>query len=183
LDGLVSGICAIGSVIIFAVSLQWDSALSATSVLALIFAGACAGFLVFNSHPAKIFLGEGGSTFCGLMLGILAIISGSKIATALLIMGIPILDIIWVVARRLIQGKSVASADLKHLHYRLMDVGLSHRQTVIFLYLITTLFGAISIFSTSLGKVIALLVLLLVMVILGFSLVYIYNNKKHVRSH
>jgi len=84
LDGLVAGVGTIGAVILFFVSLFWDVPLSGTSVLALILTGSLLGFLVFNWHPAKIFLGES-SLFVGFMLGILAIISGGKIATALII--------------------------------------------------------------------------------------------------
>jgi len=178
LDGLVVGITTIGAIIIFMVSLYWDISLSGTSVLAMILAGSCLGFLIFNWHPAKIFLGEGGSVFCGFMLGILAIISGSKIATALLIMGIPILDILWVIIRRIWQGRSPTQADSKHLHFRLLDIGLTHRQAVIFLYLATAAFGLTSLFLPSQGKVIALGILTLFMIILAISLVLIYKFKQ-----
>ena len=167
LDGLVTGVTTIGAFIIFAVSLFWDVPSSGTSVLALILAGASLGFLIFNWHPAKIFLGEGGSVFCGFMLGTLAIISGSKIATALLILGIPILDVFWVIANRIWQGKSIAKGDNKHLHFRLLDIGLSHRQTVIFLYFLTAAFGVTSLFLHSKGKIIALGILAAVMIILA----------------
>ncbi len=179
LDGLVSGITAIGALIIFIVSLHWDVPSSGTSILALILAGSCFGFLIFNWHPAKIFLGEGGSVFCGFMLGILAIISGSKIATALLILGIPILDVIWVIASRVIKGQSPLKGDKRHLHFRLLDIGLSHRQTVVFLYSATVAFGISSLFLHSKGKIIALIILALVMLLLIFSLLIIYKFKKN----
>ncbi|MFA6215236.1 MAG: MraY family glycosyltransferase [Patescibacteria group bacterium] len=177
LDGLAAGVTAIGSLIIFIVSLSWDVAGSGTSVLALILAGSCLGFLAFNWHPAKIFLGEGGSVFCGFMLGILAIISGSKIATALLIMGIPILDVIWVIGRRIWQGSSPTKPDAKHLHFRLLDIGLTQRQAVVFLYFLTTAFGITSLFLQSKGKVIALLLLTLFMIALAIGLVLVYRFK------
>lgn len=178
LDGLVSGVTTIGAFIIFAVSLAWDSPLSGTSILALTLAGASFGFLIFNWHPAKIFLGEGGSVFCGFMLGVLSIISGSKIATTLLIMGIPILDVVWVIIRRVISGSSLAHGDSKHLHFRLLDIGLSHRQTVLFLYVTTGAFGLTSIFLHSKGKVISLGILLIFMVILAASLVTMYKKNE-----
>lgn len=179
LDGLLAGVTVIGSIIIFIVSLFWDVPLSGTSILALILAGSALGFLIFNWHPAKIFMGEGGSLFCGFMLGVLAIISGSKIATALLIMGIPILDVLWVIIRRIWQGKSVTQADRKHLHFRLLDLGLSHRQTVIFLYFLTAVFGISSLFLHSAGKIIALGILLIFMIILVASLVLFYKTKQN----
>lgn len=177
LDGLVAGVTTIGSLIIFIVSLAWDVPLSGTSVMALILAGSSLGFLIFNFHPAKIFLGEGGSVFCGFMLGVLAIISGSKIATALLIMGIPILDVIWVIIKRIWKGRSPVKGDNQHLHFRLLDIGLSHRQAVLFLYFITGFFGLSSIFLSSSGKVIALIFLIIFMVILAGSLFTIYKIK------
>lgn len=182
LDGLVSGVTVIGAIIIFIVSLFWDIPLSGTSVLAIILAGAALGFLPFNWQPAKIFLGEGGSVFCGFMLGVLAIISGSKVATALLIMGIPILDVLWVIVRRIWQGKSPALADRKHLHFRLLDIGLTHRQAVTFLLCLTTAFGITALFLHTKGKIIALGILTLIMIILAVSLVGIYRIKKNQES-
>jgi len=179
LDGLTSGITAIGAIIIYVVSLYWDVQGSATSYLTLALAGSCLGFLIFNWHPAKIFLGEGGSVFCGFALGVLSIISGSKVATALLIMGIPILDVAWVIVRRVWQGSSPTVADRKHLHFRLFDAGLSHRQVVLVLYLVTATFGAASLFLSSGGKVMALAMLVIVMVILVTTVLLVYQKKQH----
>jgi len=75
-------------------------------LLSITLVGALLGYLVYAWHPAKIFFGEGGSLFCGFMLAVLAILAGSKVATALLILGIPILDVIWVIVRRVMQKKS-----------------------------------------------------------------------------
>jgi len=97
MDGLATGIAGIAGIIIFALSLSPDVNQTTTAFLALIFAGASFGFLRFNWHPAKMFLGEGGSTFIGFMIGALAVISGAKIATALLVLGIPVLDAAWVI--------------------------------------------------------------------------------------
>jgi len=178
LDGLVAGVSVIGSIILFLVSLFWDVPLSGTSILALILAGATLGFLVWNFHPAKIFLGEGGSLFLGFMLGILAIISGAKIATALLIMGIPILDVIWVIIRRVFkEKKSAFKGDRKHLHFRLLDAGLNQRQAVLFLYLLTLIFGSASLFQQTGGKLITLGVLVLVMLLLALWLVLRYKKR------
>jgi UDP-GlcNAc:undecaprenyl-phosphate/decaprenyl-phosphate GlcNAc-1-phosphate transferase len=181
LDGLVSGIGAIGAIILFVVSLFWDVAESGTSVLALILAGSCLGFLVYNWHPAKIFLGESGSVFIGFMLGVLSIISGAKIATALLIMGIPILDVAWVITRRVIkERKSPFSGDAKHLHFRLLHVGFSHRGAVIFLYFLTIIFGTSSLFLQSTDKLIALVGVIIIMIILAVSLVVAYKKKQNI---
>ncbi len=174
LDGLVSGLSAIGALLImlFSTMTQWwqpDIAL-----LSAILAGALSGFLIFNWHPAKIFLGEGGSLFCGLMLGLLAIIAGGKIAVALLVMGLPILDVVWVIARRLIWEKRspFRTADRKHLHFRLFDLGLSQRQTVGLFYAVALLFGSTALFLQSRGKIIALAILAVLMVLLAGFLVW-----------
>lgn len=177
LDGLVSGITTIGALIIFFLSLNKEVAQPETALLAVILAGAYAGFLFFNWHPAKIFLGESGSLFAGFMLGILAIISGGKIATALLIMGLPILDVIWVIVRRVFfEKRSPQSPDKKHLHFRLLDMGLSHRTAVLFLYLLTAAFGIASLFLQTREKLWALLILILVMVVLAVILVWGYKK-------
>lgn len=179
LDGLVPGIGAIGAFVVFVLSLTSTVAQPETALVSIILAGALAGFLVFSFHPARIFLGEGGSTFVGFMLGVLAILSGAKIATALLIMGIPILDVIWVIVRRVLKEKrSPFWGDKKHLHFRLLDVGLSHRQSVLFLYLITAVFGITSLFLKTQGKLTALLVLLGVMLVIAIVLISIYRYKK-----
>jgi UDP-GlcNAc:undecaprenyl-phosphate GlcNAc-1-phosphate transferase len=177
LDGLVSGVSVIGMLIIFALSLQPYIYQPETATLALIGAAAFLGFLVWNWHPAKIFLGESGSLFAGFFLGVLSIISGAKIATALLILGVPILDVAWVIARRLfIEHRSPFAADRKHLHLRLLDAGLSHRSVVITLYVFTAVFGITGLFAESREKVIALGILLAVM--FGIS-VWLVRNHKH----
>ncbi len=177
LDGLVSGIGAIGATILFIVSLFWDVPMSGTSILCLILAGSLMGFLFYNFHPAQIFLGEGGATFVGFMLGVLSVISGGKLATALLIMGIPILDVIWIIFRRIFSGEHIYTADRKHLHFRLLDAGLSHRQAVLFLYLLTLSFGLLSLFLQSQYKVIAFGILAGVMIILAVFLGMKYKSK------
>jgi len=180
LDGLVSGITVIGSLAVYALSIRPPVLQADTANLALVLAGACAGFLIFNWHPAKIFLGEGGSLLAGFLLGSLAIISGGKIATALLIMGIPILDVAWVIIRRLfIEHRSPFKyADRKHLHFRLLDVGFSHRSAVLFLYFLTATFGATAVLLHGVQKLIALACLLVVMLALGAVLVMAGRNRR-----
>ncbi len=178
LDGLVAGITTIGAFVIFFLSLNRDVAQPETALLAIILAGSVLGFLFFNWHRAKIFLGEGGSLFCGFMLGVLAIISGAKIATALLIMGIPILDVIWVIVRRLFfQRKSPFFGDKKHLHFRLLDAGLSHRGSVLLLYFFTILFGISALLLSGKEKLYSLLILGLVMLIMAIILTVAYRRK------
>ena len=177
LDGLVSGISTIGAVMIFFVSLMAEVAQPGTAMLAIIFAGACAGFLVWNFNPAKIFLGEGGSLFTGFILGVLSIIAGGKIATTLLIMGLPILDAAAVIVWRLLSRKSLVTADQKHLHFRLLDAGLSQRQAVLSLYFVTLAFGSSTLFLKSSGKLFALVALGVLGILGTIVLLKKYRNR------
>jgi len=108
----------------------------------------------------------------GYLLGVLAIISGGKLAIALLVMGIPILDVMWTIVRRLLHGQNpFRFADRKHLHHRLLDLGLSARQTVLVFYGLALIFGFSGLFLQSQGKLLALaiLVLLMLVMVIGFS--------------
>jgi UDP-GlcNAc:undecaprenyl-phosphate GlcNAc-1-phosphate transferase len=171
-DGLVSGVSFIGSLVIFLFTLTTKYYQPDIALAAAVLAGSILGFLFYNFHPAKIFLGEGGSLFLGYALGVLAIISGGKIAIALLIMGIPILDLLWTVVRRLFCGKNpFRFADKKHLHHRLLDSGLSQVQTVLVFYILSLLFGLSGLFLESRGKFLALggLFLTMIVLVVGFS--------------
>lgn len=178
-DGLVTGVTAIGGIIIFLFTMTTKYYQPDIGLAALILAGACLGFLIFNWHPAKIFLGEGGSLLLGYILGVLAIISGGKIAIALLVMGIPIMDVVWTILRRTAQGKNpFAFADKMHLHHRFLAMGLTPRQTAIIYYFLAGGFGLSALFLQSAGKLFALgaLTLLMLLIVIGFT--YFSKQKK-----
>ncbi len=178
LDGLVSGMTAIGALVIFLFTMSARYYQPDIALAALILAAACLGFLFFNWHPAKIFLGEGGSLFLGYALGVLSIISGGKIAIALLVMGIPVLDVAWTIVRRLAAGKNpFRFADNKHLHFRLLNMGLGVKKSVLLFYAISIIFGLAALFLQSKGKALALAALLAIMisVVMFFS----YLDKKN----
>jgi UDP-GlcNAc:undecaprenyl-phosphate GlcNAc-1-phosphate transferase len=156
LDGLAVGVTAIGALIIAAVSLMKEVSQPDTAVIAFALSGACLGFLIFNWHPAKIFLGEGGSTLCGFMLGLLAIVSGGKIATALLVLGLPIFDAVLVIIGRLAHGKTPFAGDRTHLHFRLLDAGFTQRQTVLLYYFCAAFFGISTLMLRGWEKIVAL---------------------------
>lgn len=170
-DGLVSGISVIGGLVIFLFTLTTRYYQPDIALAAILLAGTAAGFLIFNWHPAKIFLGEGGSLLVGYILGVLAIISGSKIAIALLIMGIPMLDVAWTIVRRLMSKRNPFKfSDQRHLHHRLLSLGLSQRQTVLVFYTLSIVFGVSGLFLQSRGKVGALALLLAVMLLIVISI-------------
>jgi UDP-GlcNAc:undecaprenyl-phosphate GlcNAc-1-phosphate transferase len=178
MDGLVTGVSAIGGIVLFLLSLTPQVSQPQTALLSITFAGALLGFLILNFYPAKIFLGESGSTFAGFMLGVLAIVSGGKIATALLVMGIPLLDALWVILQRMFSRKSPFEGDRRHLHFRLLDIGFSEPQAVLFLYALSAFFGATALFLQSLGKLVALLILVVVMIVLVSSVFFAYKFKQ-----
>jgi UDP-GlcNAc:undecaprenyl-phosphate GlcNAc-1-phosphate transferase len=177
LDGLCSGIGLIGSLTFFCLSLTEKINQPITAGMAIILAGALVGYLFFAFYPASIFLGESGSTFIGLMLGVLSVILGAKIATALLVMGIPILDVAWAIIRRLYYKQSPFKADKSHLHHRLLDIGFSQKQAVLSLWTISAIFGAIALFLQSKGKLIALIILFVIMLLIALSTVILYKRQ------
>jgi len=179
LDGLVSGMTVINASIIALLSLFFFVNIP-TAILAVLVAGCFFGFLVWNFHPAKIFLGEAGSTLAGFLLGVLAIISGAKFATTLLILGIPILDGMWVIFRRMIlEWRSPFQGDKKHIHFRLLDAGLSQRKAVFLLYGIAAACGGLALFLQSSQKIYALASVGIGMIVLIFFL--IRKEKRSVR--
>jgi len=179
LDGLVSGMTAIGAMVIFLFTESHKYYQPDVGLAALVLAAASLGFLFFNWHPAKIFLGEGGSLFLGYALGVLAIISGGKIAIALLVMGLPILDVAWTILRRLAAGKNPFKfADRKHLHFRLVNMGLSVKKSVLFFYAISIIFGLAALFLQSRGKILALAALLVIMILVLVFFSYLDRKNK-----
>ena len=167
---------------LFGLSLSSQVQQPQTALLAITFAGSLLGFLILNFHPAKIFLGESGSTFAGFMLAVLAVVSGGKIATTLLVMGIPLLDMIWVIFQRLRRRQSPFSSDRKHLHYKLTQIGLSEPQAVLFLYALTGIFGASALFLQSRGKLIALIILIIVMLAIIAALYSAYRERGQTKN-
>ncbi len=181
-DGLVTGISGIGGFIIFLFTITTKYYQPDIALVSLAFAGACFGFLIFNWHPAKIFLGEGGSLLLGYILGVLSIISGGKIAIALLILGIPLMDVVWIIIRRILKGKNpFRSADKKHLHHRLLDLGFGQRKTVLIFYLFALTFGLSALFLQSIGKMFAVVFLIVLMLIIIISFTCLDRKRSNTK--
>ncbi len=179
-DGLVTGVTAIGGFVIFLFTTSTEYYQPDIAIASLILAACCLGFLVFNWSPAQIFLGEGGSLLLGYTLGVLAIISGGKIAIAFLILGLPILDLMWTIVRRLKQGQNpLKAADKKHLHHRLLDWGLSPAQTSLVFYIFALAFGGSALFLQTTGKIFAIFLLVVIMFLLVSGLHFL-NKQNHV---
>ncbi len=182
LDGLVAGIGLIAGLTLFALSLTDSVQQPITASLAIILVGALAGYLVYAFHPASIFLGEGGSTLIGFILGVLSVILGGKIATALLVMGIPILDVAWVILQRLWSRKSPFRGDRLHIHFKMIDLGFSQRQIALLLYALSAGFGFTAVFLQSMGKLVALGILFAIMGVMVLGVLYAYKRKQSIND-
>jgi UDP-N-acetylmuramyl pentapeptide phosphotransferase/UDP-N-acetylglucosamine-1-phosphate transferase len=141
MDGLASSICSISSITLFVVALAKNQVSSA--MLSIILTGVCIAYLQYNKPPAKIYMGDGGATFLGFMLGIISLDGAFKQTTMLsllipfLALGVPIFDNLFVIIKRFIDGKPIYKADRTQLHYRLLSKGLTPPQAVIFICLIS----------------------------------------------
>lgn len=148
-DGQMPGITLITAIILGLLSLQFytQGDLNQLNVakLAFVVAGTSLGFLIFNWHPARIIPGFSGSTILAFMLAVLAILSGAKIATAILVLGIPTADFIYTFSRRVLNGKSPVWPDRGHLHHRLLDLGWTPAQISLFYMLGSAILGAVAL--------------------------------------
>jgi UDP-GlcNAc:undecaprenyl-phosphate/decaprenyl-phosphate GlcNAc-1-phosphate transferase len=164
LDGLAAGSALFSTMVFFVVALVNHSWLC--SLVSVTLAGAILGFLRFNFNPATIFLGDSGSLFIGFMLSALALAGAQKaptfvaVAIPVVSFGLPILETSLSIVRRLISGRPIFTADREHIHHKLLQLGLSHRQVVIVLYAVSALFAMLSLFllwptGSTLGLVLA----------------------------
>ena len=145
LDGLSSGIALIAAVTLGVINLTATPVQAYVAMFCFVLAGALAGFLRWNFHPASIFAGTSGIMLVGYVLAVLSILGSAKIAVAALVLGVPIMDTFWIVIRRVASGRSPFAADRNHIHHRLLDLGLSHRGTVLLIYLVCVLLAVLSL--------------------------------------
>jgi len=157
LDGLSSGVVIIAAVTLGLISLSTQVRQPLIAVLCFVLAGALFGFLRWNFHPAKIFIGTSGVMFVGYTLAVLSILGTAKVAVALLVLGVPIIDTFWIIVRRLLQRRSPFSPDRQHIHHRLLDLGLSHRQTVLLIYGVCTALAVLALILTGASQLYAFL--------------------------
>ena len=165
LDGLSSGIALIAAVTLGLISMTTQVAQPFVGVLCFALAGSLLGFLRWNFHPASIFIGTSGVMFVGYTLALLAIMGSAKVAVALLVLGVPIIDTFWIIVRRLATGRSPFTPDRGHIHHRLLDLGLSHGQTVLVIYAVCIALAVLTFVLSGTGQVYAFLGLAL-----GFGL-------------
>jgi len=167
-DGVCGGVAFITLVTILLLSLKPEVYQPPIAIIAVIGVGVTLGFLVFNMYPARILAGTAGSMFLGFLIAVLAIIAGTKIATALLVLSLPVVDAIFVVWQRLRDGVSITSPDKRHLHYKLMELGWSERRIAWFFFGITSVIAVIALQTRALGKVTVLLLTVSLILLLLF---------------
>lgn len=165
LDGLAATVSAVAAASMFVatgpVLQQWS-----LSYLPLILLAAILGFLPFNIHPARIFMGDSGAMFLGFTLAVLSVIGGAKVAAALLVLGIPLLDGVYMIVYRIYRGRSPLSSDRGHLHHRLYDIGLSQGQIVMVYLVLCSVFGVIG--ALPLPRILKLIgIVVMALVLLG----------------
>lgn len=170
LDGLAAGVSAIMSISLVFISIRVGE--YSIAILGIALMGSCFGFLPFNFNPAKIFMGDTGSTFLGFMLATLSIQGVFKsyavisFAVPLLILGLPLFDALFAMIRRILRGQSPMTADRGHLHHRLVDMGFSQKQTVFILYAISGVLGITAVLLAESGVLRALLLVICVLILL-----------------
>ncbi len=172
LDGLAAGVVIIACALLFANSaFVLQPPQTSVSLLPLALMGACAGFLLFNFQPARVIMG-GSAYLLGYLLGTLSIIGGAKMATILLVMGLPLMDLTWQALNRLRQGRNPLYGDRGHLHYRLLDSGrFSGRQIVLSYYAFAVVFGSLTLLIESRFYKFLALSLMAGLIVFGFWLV------------
>ena len=148
MDGLAAGVAFIASMIFFVITAFQGQVFTAT--ILLVFAGSIFGFLRYNMHPAKIFMGDAGSMFIGYILAVLTVVSSYytkssptlfPVIMPVLILGVPIFDTIYVLAVRIKSKKDLLQGDMNHFSHRLVNLGMTQKQAVLFIYLITFCVG------------------------------------------
>jgi len=187
LDGLACGVSTISSMTMLVIALLVSEPDVAIMMAAL--AGACIGFLPYNLNPAKIFMGDTGATFLGFILATVSVQGLFKVYTIIsfivpfLMLGLPIFDTCFAVVRRIAKGQSPMRPDRSHVHHRLIDMGLSQKQTVGILYVISTILGLSAVVLTTSGATKAFMMLLSLAVAAGVAWhIYKTNNAEHRKN-
>ena len=182
-DGLAAGVVAIVAATLLLAAInrgQTDIIILAGALI-----GACVGFLFFNWHPARVFMGDSGSNFLGFTLAALSVLSVAKgavlvaLVVPILALAIPIFDTGWAILRRRMRGRSIATPDTEHLHHRLLDFGLSPRETALVFYFGTAIFAALGLAIYGHRKVLLGAILLM---LLGIGIILVRRFRRTSRG-
>lgn len=189
LDGLAAGVSTIASVTILMVALQQN--FWTVAILTAALAGSAMGFLQHNFNPAKIFMGDTGSMFLGYMLAGVSILGTVKSAATIALivpivaLGLPIMDTAFAIIRRYMSGRPIFKPDKGHLHHRLLEMGLSQKQAVLLMYVISGCLGLSAIALTEVNHAFGMVIIvaLLCVAFLGAKKVGVLKASKSVESH
>ena len=188
LDGLACGVSTISSMTLLVIAMSVGEVPIALMVAAL--CGGCLGFLPYNLNPAKIFMGDTGSTFLGFVLAVISVQGLFKLYTIIsfvvpfLMLGLPIFDTCFAFIRRIAHGQSPMHADRSHVHHRLIDMGFSQKQAVAVLYIISAILGLSAVVLTTEGPVKAMLLLMALCAAGAVAgQLFIHNNNKKNRGN
>ena len=184
LDGLACGVSTISSMTLLVIALIVSE--PDVAVLTAALAGACIGFLPYNLNPAKIFMGDTGSTFLGFVLATVSIQGLFKFYTIIsfavpfLMLALPIFDTCFAILRRVSKGQSPMAPDRGHIHHRLIDMGFSQKQAVAVLYVISAILGLSAVVLTTNGTVRAMLFLVALCVAGGMAgMIFLNHNNNN----
>lgn len=182
LDGLAVGVAAISAMTMLVIAMMVSEGIVAILMAAL--AGSCIGFMPYNLNPAKLFMGDTGSTFLGYILATMSIQGLFKFYTIIsfavpfLLLGLPIFDICFAVFRRLSKGQNPMSPDRSHVHHRLIDMGCNQKQAVAILYLISAILGLSAVVLTTSGELKAMVLLISLFIAAGIvSRIYLFHHR------
>lgn len=172
LDGQLPGVTMIAAIVMGILSFRFANDITAwpSATLSFALAGAYGGLLIFNKYPQKIMPGWGGGALSGYFLAVLAILSGAKVATALIVLGVPLMDVVYVIARRIAAHKSPVWGDTNHLHHQLLKLGYSKSQVAMFYWTVTAILGFVALQLNSQMKIYTIL---LIAVTVGGALLWI----------
>ena len=170
LDGLLAGVALIAVTTLGVISLVNDPIQPIVAVMCALLAGSLLGFLPYNFHPARVFIGTAGVFAVGYALAVLSVMGTAKVALALLVLGVPIIDTFWIIIRRVSSGRSPFSADRGHLHHRLLDLGLSHRQAVMVIYGLGVILAVAGLLLSGRGQISVFLIIVIAGGVLLFLL-------------
>lgn len=182
LDGLAASVTLVACGVLFAHTYfrPADDPQFTISLLPLLLGAAALGFLPFNWHPARVFMGDAGAQFLGFTLALTAIIGGAKIATAILALGLPLLDVAWVVLYRAIHGRSPLVADRGHLHLRLVDNGWGQPRVVAFVAGSSAAFGGAALLLPSRGAKLGAMALVAVVLVGTLGVLAAHDRRRAV---
>ena len=188
LDGLAAGLSSIYFVTIGIVIVGWMHTFDLDAVITFVMLGSTLGFLCHNFNPAKIFMGDSGSMFLGYIIAVIALLGFKNVTLTTLLapiflLAIPIMDTLFAILRRVINKKPIGEPDMQHLHHQLLNLNLSHRNTVLVIYFIDILFASAMLiymlYDRMVGVIIyAILFIIVLVFILKTNIIVEHNHKK-----